>query len=518
MNVNEAMKTALEYQKVGDAEKAANTYIEVLKLQPDNVDALFMLGVIFAQGGFHEHAIDCFQEAVRIKPDHIGAYYNLGNVYRDKGQTDGAIKCYQRVIQLNPDYADAYINLGVLFRQKERFDDEIAAYQKAIRIDSTAAGAYYNLGHSYFEKGRFDEALACYQKVTQLVPENIDAHMNLGLIFRIKGLHHDALVCYQKAVQINPEDAEAHWNMSNVLLLTGDFERGWKEYEWLWKTKDNMGRRRNFSQPLWDGSDIGGRTIFIYAEYGFGDTIQFIRYVRLVKKYGARVIVECQKELASLLRSVHGIDMIIPCGEQLPDFDLHYPLMKLPVAFHTDFGNMPAETPYILADRGLIQEWNRRLMPDSAGLKIGLVWSGGGLPLKKSCSLEMYAPLADLKGITFYSLQMGEAGKEAENPPTGMKLRDYTNEIRDFSDTAALIENLDLVIAVDTSVAHLAGALGKPVWVLLPFVPDWRWFLDREDSPWYPSMRLFRQPSLGDWGSVSAKVVEGLQKEIEKNL
>jgi len=515
MNINEEMQTALEYQRTGAVEKAANTCIEVLKVQPDNVDALFMLGVIFAQGGFYDYAIDCFQEAVRIKPNHIGAYYNLGNVYRDKEQIDGAMKCYQKVIQINPDYADAYINLGILFRQKERFDEEIAAYQKAIRIDSNAAGAYYNLGHSYFEKGQFDEALSCYQKVTQLVPNNIDAYMNLGLLFRIKGLPHEALTCYQRAVELSPNNAEAHWNMSNVLLLTGDFKDGWKEYEWLWRTKDNINRSNKFSQPLWDGSDVAGRTILLYAEYGFGDTIQFIRYVPFVKDHGGKVIVECQKELASLLKNVEGVDGVVAQGEHLPLFDLHFPLMRLPVILNTTLDNIPAKIPYLAADSALAKVCSAKIKNDDSNLRIGLVWSGGGLPLKKSCSLEMFAPLACLKGVTFYSLQKGKAGKQAKNPPAGMKLIDYTDEIGDFSDTAALIENLDLVIAVDTSVAHLAGALGKPVWTLLPFVPDWRWFLDREDSPWYPTMRLFRQPSLGDWESVIQRITRQLHEMVK---
>jgi tetratricopeptide (TPR) repeat protein len=512
MNINEALQSALKRQRAGDVQQAANIYIEVLKVQPDNIDALFMLGTLFAQGGHYDYAIDCFQEAVRIKPDHTWAYYNLGNVCRDKGLTDEALACYQKVLQLDPDYAEAHINSGILFKIKGKYDEALKSYQRAIQLNPQSAEAYYNLGHFHMDKGRFDEALACFQKVIQLVPNNIDAYMNLGLLYRIKGLPYEALKCYQRAIELKPTDAEAHWNMSNVLLLTGDFRGGWEEYEWLWKTKDHVGRQRTYSQPLWDGSDIAGKKILLYAEYGFGDTLQYIRYASYVRKRHGTVIVECQKELTSLLRNVEGVCKVVAQGELLPEFDMCFPLMRLPVVFNTSMENMPARIPYINADSALVERWKHKIGDSGSQVKIGLAWSGGGLPLKKSCSLEIFAPLAGLKRITFYSLQKGEPGKQAMNPPASMKIIDYTDEINEFSDTAALIENLDLVISVDTSVAHLAGALGKPVWVLLPFVPDWRWFLDREDSPWYPTMRLFRQSSLGEWSTVINRIAQELNK------
>jgi len=473
-----------------------------------------MNGVTNAQAGNFSIAIQYLQEVIENNPTHIGAYYNLGNVYRDTGHIDKAVSCYKKVLQLNPMYSDAYVNLGILFRAKGSIDLELGCYQKAIQINPNAIGAYYNLGHAYREIGRFDESLACYQKVLQLDPNNVNAYMNLGLVLRIKGRHHETKDCYQKVIELNPNDANAHWNLSNVLLLLGDFEQGWKEFDWFRKTDDCLRRQRNFPQPLWDGFDLEGLTILLHAEEGFGDTIQFIRYATLVAMRGATIIIESQKELTSLLRNIKGIKSVISHGEKLPDFDVHCPLMSLPRVFNTNLDNIPVNIPYLTADSELATEWGKKILQDNSKLKTGLVWSGGGLPFKKSCSLEIFSPLADLQNITFYSLQKGAPAKQAENPPIGMRLIDYTNDFKDFSDTAAFIQNLDLVITVDTAVAHLAGALGKPVWTMLPFVPDWRWFLEREDSPWYPTMRLFRQPSLGDWESV----IEMILKELERKI
>jgi hypothetical protein len=251
----------------------------------------------------------------------------------------------------------------------------------------------------------------------------------------------------------------------------------------------------------------------LHSEQGFGDTIQFIRYAPLLARQGARVVVECQPELRSLLRGVEGVQHLLAQGEPLPPFDLHAPLLSLPLAFGTRLGSIPAQVPYLKADPALAEAWRGKVAGDGRRLKIGLAWAGS--PARKgdrqrSVSLSALAPLAAVKGADFYSLQKGPAAEQAKNPPPEMRLMDLTAELKDFADTAALIASLDLVISVDTAVAHLAGAMARPVWTLLEFVPAWRWLLDREDSPWYPTMRLFRQPSRGDWGSVVRRVAEAL--------
>jgi ADP-heptose:LPS heptosyltransferase len=301
--------------------------------------------------------------------------------------------------------------------------------------------------------------------------------------------------------------------MSFRLLSCGDFINGWKEYEWRLKINARPSVKE-FSQLLWDGSDISGKTILLYTEQGHGDAIQFIRYVPAVVQRGATIIVECQKELASLFQNVEGIKKVISIGEQLPAFDLHCPLLSLPLKFNTTLDTIPAEIPYIKVNPLSTRKWKDKLSDDSSKLKVGLVWAGSQShkdDRNRSFALNTFAPLAQFDNIVFYSLQKEKGSEQAKKPPEGMKLIDHMEEINDFSDTAALIENLDLVISVDTAVAHLAGAMGKPVWTLLPFVPDWRWLLNREDSPWYPTMKLFRQPSHSDWKSVIHKVAEELR-------
>ncbi|MBM4146324.1 MAG: tetratricopeptide repeat protein [Nitrospira sp.] len=509
MNINEALQLALRKYQAGDLSLAATIYLEIIKFQPDNVNALLMLGITYVKLRNYDAAINCFNEAIKINPSFTEAYYNLGNALRDKKQFDDALTCYQKVLQLNPGYADAYVNLGIINRTKGLFSEEIICYQKAIEINPNSIEAYYNLGNALLDNEQFNDAAVCYQYVLQINPNIIQVYIYLGLILRITGRLNEALTCYKKVIQLNPNYAEAHWQMANILLLMGDFRHGWKEYEWLWKTEDYENRKRSFSQPSWHGQDIKGLTILLYAEYGFGDTIQFIRYAPLVAQLGATVIVECQKELTSLLKSVEGIQNVISHGETLPGFDIHCSLMRLPIIFDTALENIPANIPYMTANPALVEKWRNRILHDDSKLKIGLVWAGISMP-RKYCSLEAFAPFAQLKDITFYSLQKGKNKDQLKYPPKDIKLIDYTEEFYDFSDTAAFIENLDLVISIDTSVVHLAGAMGKPVWTLIPFVPDWRWFLNREDSPWYPTMRLFRQPALEDWVSVIAKILDKL--------
>ena len=432
---------------------------------------------------------------------------------QEKGLIEEAIGQYQETIRQNPKFAAAYFNLGVIFQQKEQIDKAIIYYEMAIGLNQEFVEAHHNLGIALKDKGLFDEAVLCFHRVLQLKPNHADAYYNLGNTLVAKGEFEDALKSYRRAIEITPDHADALWSIALLQLRSGDFENGWKGYEWRWKLQGIIDKR-SFSQPLWDGSDISGKTILLHAEQGFGDTIQFVRYAPMVSDMGAKVIVECQEELVSLLKNVEGIHSVIPCDKQLPVFDIHYPLLSLPYLFGTKLENIPAKIPYIHADETLVQKWRNRIESPASSFKIGLIWAGDP-KLKfghsRSCPLELFSSLAELDDFIFYSLQKGESSEQATNPPKGMKLIDYTEDIHDFSDTAAIMNNLNLIISVDTAVAHLAGALGKRVWVLLPFVPDWRWMKDREDSPWYPSMRLFRQPSSGDWQSVMGTLEESLK-------
>lgn len=484
MNINDAFQLALKNYQIGDLQRAKYILEEVLKFESGNDDILYFLGHIAFQLGDYDTAIQSIKRALLFNPNNAEAYYNLGSAYHEKGLLDEAIKSYQKALQFNSHFADAYKDLGLALE----------------------------------EKGQYDAAIDCFKKAIELVPDFAEAYNNLGNALQGKGLIDEAITCYQKALRFSPNLAEAHWNMALISLLTGNFKQGWKEFEWRWELPGNC--PRDFFQPLWDGSDIRGRTIVLHAEQGFGDTIQFIRYAPLVAQRGAKVIVECQKELKSLLRNTEGIHHVQSWGEQLPVFDLHCPLLSLPFIFNTTLESIPDHIPYISVDPELVSKWRNTIQHDHCQFKIGLVWDVN--PEHKvtcrSCSIELFLPLNKFENVTFYSLLKKESGTPAGFPLQGVKFFDYTKELHDFSDTAALMENLDLVISVDTAVAHLAGALGKPVWVLLPFEPLFRWMLDRQDSPWYPTMRLFRQPSPMDWESVIAKITDELQKKISNNL
>ena len=327
----------------------------------------------------------------------------------------------------------------------------------------------------------------------------------------------EAIEYFQKALRINTNYGEAHWNLSLALLLSGKFKEGWKEYEWRW-TSVAKADQRHLPGIFWDGSDIKEHTILLYSEQGIGDTIQFIRYASLVAKRDSKVIVECSKDLVPLAQSVEGVYKAIPYSKHPPETDFQCPLLSLPYIFNTTLENIPAEKPYIIADPILCQKWREKVHNFSSKFKIGLVWAGRPTHNKdryRSFALGTFGPLAH-EDIGFFSLQKGKASEQTKHPPNGMNLIDLTEDIHDFSDTAAFIENLDLVISVDTAVAHLAGAMGKPIWTLIPFAPDWRWLLNREDSPWYPTMRLFRQTSIDDWESVIDFVSYELRKKFLK--
>jgi hypothetical protein len=336
-----------------------------------------------------------------------------------------------------------------------------------------------------------------------------DAPYNLGNALRLGRRLAEAASCYQQAIRCRPGYVKAHWNLAHTLLLAGELERGWDEFEWRWKKKDTPPRA--FPQPVWDGAPLDGRTILLHAEQGLGDAIQFIRYAELVKRSGGAVVLECPAKLAGLFESARGIDALAPAGTPLPAFDVHAPLLSLPRIFHTTLAGIPACVPYLAVQADYRSKWKNRLA-GYQGRRIGLVWKGNPQHAEdkfRSLAPETLSPLAGTPGATWFSLQFAE--RTASPPIPG--LIDLGPETEDFRDAAAAVEQMDLVISADTSMAHLAGALARPVWVLLPFVPDWRWLLDRDDTPWYPTMRLFRQPQRGEW----KPVVEAVREALEPN-
>jgi Flp pilus assembly protein TadD len=470
------------------------------------------------QTGFAHHRAGRLREAESIyrqvlaeQPNHPEALQLLAGVATVLKQYDSAIDLLNQAIQASPDVPLFHANLGSLYLQTKRFDDAVASLERALQLDPNLVHAYYNLGVALTDKGDFDRAVAIFHKGISLNPNWPELHNSLGLALRNWGRRDQAMAAFRQSIALKPDYPDGHWNLGITLLLLGDYRNGWLEYEWRTKIAEIV-QPRNIAQPQWNGKTLEGKTILLHAEQGFGDTLQFIRYAPLVAKHAAKVIVECPIELAAILRGVEGIDRIITRGDSWPSYDVQSSIMSLPLRFGTTPETIPAH-PYLSAPPDRVMAWRERLGNPDGRRRIGLVWSGRPEHTndsRRSMRLDLFSPLATVKLAHFYTLQKGPAASQTASPPPGMDFVDWTSDLHDFVETAALIANLDLVICVDTSVAHLAGAMGKPVWLLLPHAPDWRWMLSRTDTPWYPTMKLFRQPSPGDWTSAIANVTRAI--------
>ena len=535
---------------LSDAEKICEA---ILRQQPSHVIALHLSGVIALQTQRTDRGVALIGQAIRLKPDYAEAHRDLGSGLFASNRFKEALASYDRAIALKPDHAEALYNRALTLSYLGRYEAALAGYDKAIALQPDYAVAYSNRGLVLSNLLRYEDALASCDRAIALRPDDAKAHANRGLVLSRLQRHADALASYDRAIALHPDQAkalagrsviladlhrhaeaqasldraialspdyaDAYWYQGLCSLALGQFEHGWKLYEWR-KRRDQPIGNGAFKQPVWLGdTSIAGKTLFIHWEQGLGDTIQFCRYATLATARGARVVMSVQDPLRRLLQTV-GPDIGIIGGNDVPAaFDGHCPMMSLPLAFGTTLETIPNETPYLAADPAAVARWRLRVAA-LAGLRVGLCWAGNprteqpsahAIDLRRSITLAQYAPLAGVAGATFVSLQKGEAAAQAAAPPGRLSLHDWTGELTDFADTAALIEALDLVITVDTAVAHLAGALGKTVWILSRFDACWRWLTDRDDSPWYPTARLWRQPKPGDWDSVVAKVAAALR-------
>jgi Flp pilus assembly protein TadD len=476
------------------------------------------IGMTHHRAGQLREAEMIYRQILTEQPNHAGALHMLGSLAADVGQFDAAIELMTKAIQLNPNIAQYHANLGAIYAKSNRFNEAIAALQRATQLDPAMAAALYNLGGVFLAMFEFARAIPVLERAISLNPNWPELHNNLGVALRNIGEHQLALEVFKRSITVQPDFAEGHWNVGLTLLTLGDLADGWKEYEWGRKSP-RVNIPRQFAQPRWKGEDLTGKTILLYAELGSGDTIHLIRYAPLVARRGGKVIVECQPGLEKLLRSVDGIQEVVAQGQPLPPFDMQCPMMSLPLEFGTTLETIPANVPYLSPPPDRVAAWRERIGDHSNHLNVGLVWAGRPdhkNDRQRSIRLDQFAPLATVKSVRFYSLQKGQAAaSQAAVPPPGMDFIDWTSDLLDFAETAALMANLDLLISVDTSVIHMAGAIGKPVWVLIPFVPDFRWFLNRTDTPWYPTMRLFRQPALRDWNSVIADVTSALAQRCK---
>lgn len=509
------------FYDMGNMDEAISAYERALVLMPDYVEAHFNMGNAFLEQGNPEKAILCYGRALRFRPDFADAHYNMGNAYLYNSNPDQAISSYQKAINLRPEFAEACNNAGTSFQKKGDIDKAIAYYQKAIKIDPDHAQAYYNLGKLFHDRHIFGNAISCYKKALEKRPEYAEAANNMGRALRATGDLTGALSCYYNVFLHHPESADAHFNLSLIHLLQGNFVEGWKEYEWRFKREEWKNTYPcRFKKPRWNGLSFKGKRLFVHSEQGMGDILQFVRYLPMVKAKGGTVIFETLKPLLNIFRKVEGIDELVEFRSdagRTEEFDFHISLMSLPLIFKTSLKTIPARVPYLYSDPVNTDYWNKRLTGNGfkkgIGFKTGIVWAGTPTDPNRSCPLARLMPVATIPEVNLYGLQKGipAVQAEVEGLPEGMKMTSLGEEFKDFSDTAAVIENMDLVISIDTSVAHLAGAMGKPVWVMLPFVSDWRWLLNRNDSPWYPTMRLFRQKSPGDWDTVCREIASELQ-------
>ena len=487
-------------------DQALAAFQQALEIKPDFAEAHCNFGLVRAAQNHLDEAVAAYRRAIALKPTFAEAYNNLGLALRQLGQTDAALANCREAARLLPELPQAQNNLGNALQEAGHYEEAIESLHAALRIDPNFAQAHNNLGICLWRLGRYDEAADSYRRAIELAPEMAEGHNNLGSVLRDQGKLDEALECYRRASDLDPNYGAPRWNRSLIWLLQGDFARGWSEYEWRW-TMSTFARRR-CTQPVWDGGPLDGKTILLAAEQGLGDTLQFIRYAPLVRQRAARVIVEVHRPLRRLAKTCPGVDKVIAMGETPPPFDTYVPLMSLPGLFGTTLETIPAEIPYLHADAELVEQW-RPEITSLPGFKVGIAWQGSpqnAMDRERSLPLRLFERLARVPGVTLVSLQKGAACQQIAEVADRFRLIDFGSRLDEmsgpFMDTAAIMRHLDLVVTCDSALAHLAGALGTPVWVALMHTPDWRWLLDRGDTPWYPTARLFRQGRARDWEPV----------------
>jgi len=497
-------------QKDGQLDKAVASYRQALLLEPEHLEAKNNLAAALTRQKKLDEAIFLLREALQSKPDYAEAHGNLGNALKDQGRLDEAVAAYQQAIRLKPDDDAMHVNLGQAFLHQQRLEEASACFHQALSLKPASAEAYCSLALLLDRLGKPEEAVRSCEQALRLKPDLPEAHCALGDALRELGRVEEAARSYEEAIRHKPDHAFAHFGRGLIRLLQGDFEHGWPEYEWRWQRPDVP--PRDFSQPLWDGSPLNGRTILLHTEQGLGDTLHFVRYAPLVRQRGGAVVMEGQAAMYPLLTTCPGIDRLVTQGSPLPAFDTHAPLVSLPFLFGTTLDTIPAIVPYLSADPERKQRWQNELSRVQ-GLKMGIAWQGNPThpsDRQRSIPLARFAALGELPGVQLCSLQKGPGTEQLAEVADRFPLIDLGSRFEDFADTAAALASLDLIVTIDSAVAHCAGALGLPVWVLLPFAPDWRWLLNREDSPWYPTMRLFRQPGPGRWDDVFERVTAAL--------
>ena len=512
----------------GRSQEAIPHLERALAIDPNLHDAHFNLGEALERLGRFAEAIPHYQTFLAHAPQHPMARLNLADSLKNDGQLGAATQLYRQLIQELPGFILAHNNLANLLRAEGQLTEAEQLFRQALQHMPNLAELHSNLAAVLISQNRIDEALEHLNYALTSSTDstnNTAAYNNMSAALLAKNRVDDALAYLDKAMSATPQQAEIHYLKGLALLVQGRLAEGFKEYEWRWGCHLFKSSRVHLGLPRWQGEPLAGRTLLVHAEQGLGDTLQFARYVpqlRQIAGDSGRIIFECPAAAISILQPLGGFDEIRPTSQEHAGIDVQIPLLSLPTLFGTDIDNVPAPIPYLHANPARITLWQEKLTASgTADIRIGIAWAGNkehANDRNRSTQLEAFAPLAAIPGVQLISLQKGQGEDEARHPPSGISIQPWGETLEDYQDTAALIEALDLVICVDTSVAHLAGALGKPVWALLAHSPDWRWMMERSDSPWYPSMRLFRQKNAGDWAGVMAEVCQALPGFIQDSI
>jgi tetratricopeptide (TPR) repeat protein len=507
------------YQRQGDIGRATACFRQTLAQRPDLAEPYNNLGNLLASEKKFDAAAMAFRRAIAILPKDAAAYNNLGNVFKERDQFGSAAICFEQALHVQPEYVEAHYNLGNTLLEAAMLDQAIVAFRRAVAMRPDLTEAYNNLGTALYLQEHAAEAIACFERALWLNPRFPETHSNMGTVFRDRGDLDRAEAIYRHAIALDPDYVLAHCNLAVTLLLRGDYAEGLSEFEWRRLGERNTLKPRADLPPRWAGEDPAGRTILLQAEQGLGDVLQFARYATLIAAAGARVILEVYPPLKRLLASIPGVAQVLTKDEALPPgIEWHLPMMSAPALMGTRLETIPAAIPYLTPDAAQVAHWKKRLA-GVPGLKVGLVWAGDPRPhdprshaidRRRSIALARLAPLLMVPGVSIVSLQKGQPAAQMADIAPELRPLDVMETVTDFADTAALVANLDLVIAVDTSVAHLVGAMGKPVWILSRFDGCWRWLIDGDDSPWYPTARLFRQTAPGNWDTVIARLANEL--------
>lgn len=510
--LREALTLALTHFNAGRLDPAESIYRQVLAAQPGELNSLNMLGLIALKRNQPQAAVEHLRHVAEKAPTFIEGRSNYGAALQAANRLDDAAACFEKLIADAPQFAQAHFNLARVYKDQNKLEKARGAYLRAIALHPNLADAHNNLSAIYRKLNDPEKALASISAAVALQPNSADYHYALGCVHRELCNMNASAECFRQAIALDPNNADAHRDLGFILLTQGHLEGGYREHEWRFQCRDAVNPYPHPIQPAWDGSPLNGRSLFLVTEQGLGDNIQMIRYAPLIAALGGKIHVICSEPLQRLFSRVPSIEECYTAKDAIPICDAYAMSMSLPFLFKTTLDSIPHITPYLSADPADIARWREKISPtpSKAGqLKVGLAWSGNPKYMNdhhRSIAAEKFAPLSAAANATFFSLQ-----KSPQSLPP-LPLIDFTADLHDLADTAALIENLDLIITVDTAIAHLAAALNKPTWIFIPHVPDARWLLDRTDSPWYPTVRLFRQPQRNDWQAPIVDVAQALQQ------